>query len=51
MNINWSIGESKEILKTFIWNVIETIKTGPNGNTGKYVSLQAPDWRDTYLPV
>jgi 8-oxo-dGTP pyrophosphatase MutT (NUDIX family) len=44
MNINWSIGESKEILKTFIWNVIETIKTGPNGNTGKYVSLQAPDW-------
>lgn len=40
----WKVGESKEILKTPIWKVMETEKTMPNGKTGKFTSLVAPDW-------
>ena|GEM_PF-898950 len=40
----WKIGETKELLKTFIWTVMETVKTNPAGKQGKFVSLKCPDW-------
>lgn len=40
----WKIGEAKELLKTFIWTVMETVKTNPDGKEGKFVSLKCADW-------
>ncbi len=41
---DWKIGESHTLLHTFIWDVLETEKEMPNGKTGKFVSLKAPNW-------
>lgn len=41
---DWKVGESKELLKTPIWKVMETEKTMPNGKIGKFTSLKAPNW-------
>lgn len=41
---DWKVGESKNILHTPIWDVIETEKVMPNGKEGKFISLKAPNW-------
>lgn len=43
-NKDWVVGNSTQLLHTRIWDVLETEKTMPNGKTGKFVSLLAPDW-------
>lgn len=41
---DWKIGPSRELLHTFIWDVLETEKEMPNGKKGRFVSLKAPNW-------
>ena len=41
---DWKIGESRTLLHTFIWDVIEIEKEMPNGKKGNFVSLKAPNW-------
>lgn len=41
---DWKVVSSKNILHTPIWDVIETEKIMPNGKSGKFVSLDAPNW-------
>lgn len=44
MENNWEVGKEEKLLHTRIWDVMETEKKMPNGKTGKFVSLSAPNW-------
>ncbi|MCR4822665.1 MAG: NUDIX hydrolase [Treponema sp.] len=43
-NLTWKEESRKELLKTVVLTVNEVKSTGPDGNSGNYIVMDAPDW-------
>lgn len=57
-NLMWKEQSSRDLLKTAVFTVTERTSTGPDGQTGKYIVANAPDWvivipeeKDSFLMV
>ena len=48
--LKWEILETKRLLHTPVFDVVEQRERAANGITGDYVAMQAPDWVMT-IPV
>ena len=43
-NLEWKKESEKKLLETIVFTVNETTSISPNGETGHYVIMDAPDW-------
>jgi len=43
-NLIWKENSSRDLLKTPVFTVTERTSTGPDGQSGKYIVANAPDW-------
>ena len=57
-NLMWKEQSSRDLFKTAVFTVPERTSTGPDGQTGKYIVANAPDWvivipeeKDSFLMV
>ena len=49
-NLIWKIGNKEKLLDTPVFTVCQSQNTAPDGKSGKYISIDAPDWA-AVIPV